>query len=185
MKAGTTAVAARYARALLDVARTQGDPAAVKVDLDRLAALLHEQLELRHFLHHPAVPAEKKKAALRAIAQGLSTPAQRLVDLLIDRQRTEILAEVARAFTRAWNAQRGVVEAEAVSARPLEENERQDILAAVEKATGRKVELSAVVDPALVGGVLLRMEGRVYDGSVRSRLAALRERLAGHASGAA
>lgn len=185
MKARATAVAGRYARALLDVVLPQGDPAAVKADLDRLAAAVEENVELRHFLRHPAVPAEKKKAAVRALAKGITTDAQRLVELLVDRQRTEILADVARQFTRAWNAHRGVVEAEAVSAQPLDETERRDILAAVAKATGRTVELTAAVDPSLLGGVLLRMEGRVYDGTVRSRLVALRERLAGHRTGAA
>jgi F-type H+-transporting ATPase subunit delta len=184
LKSRTTAVAGRYARALLEVVLPKGDPAAVKRDLDVLAAAVEESLELRHFLAHPAVPAEKKKAAVRALATGLTPHVQRLVDLLVDRQRTEILADVARQFTRAWNAHRGVVEGEVVSAQPLGDDQRGDIQAAVEKATGRKVDLTAVVDPALVGGVLLRMEGRVYDGSVRARLRALRERLAGHRAGA-
>jgi F-type H+-transporting ATPase subunit delta len=187
LKAGAAAGARRYARALLDVALAQADPATVKADLDRLAGLVHDHLELRSFLDHPAVGPEKKKAVVRALRKDreLAPPVQRLVDLLIDRQRTDILAEVARAFTRAWNVHRGVVEAEALSATALDESERRALQSAVERATGRMVELTADVDPSLVGGLLLRMEGRVYDGTVRARLAALRERLAGHRTGPA
>lgn len=187
MKARTAAGARRYARALLDVALAQGDPAPVKTDLDRLAGLVHDHPELRSFLDHPAVTAEKKKAVVRALGRDgqLSPPVQRLIELLIDRQRTELLAEVARAFTRLWNAHRGVVVAEVLSAAALDESERRALQSAVERATGGKVDLTADVDPSLVGGVLLRMEGRVYDGTVRARLAALRARLAGHRAGPA
>jgi F-type H+-transporting ATPase subunit delta len=72
------------------------------------------------------------------------------------------------------------VEAEAISARELDETEARAISAAAAEAIGGKqIELRRRVDPGLMGGLLLRMEGRIYDGSVRARLRALRERLAG------
>jgi F-type H+-transporting ATPase subunit delta len=71
------------------------------------------------------------------------------------------------------------VEAEAVSAFPMEDGETRALSAAVGRVLGKQVELREHVDPSLMGGLLLRMEGRVYDGSVRARLRALRERLAG------
>ena len=89
------------------------------------------------------------------------------------------LPSIAREYGRLWNAQRGVVEAEAVSASALDETEARGVSAAVSGALGKQVELRRRVDPRLMGGLLLRMEGRVYDGSVRARLRALRERLAG------
>jgi F-type H+-transporting ATPase subunit delta len=178
------AAARRYAKALLDVALTQGDPATVKAALDRLAALVRDNAELRLVFQHPAIPAEKKRAIARALGADEDSPlVGRLLDVLLDRQRGDLLADLAPAFTRAWNAQRGVVEAEVVGAMPLEEAQRQALQAAAEKATGRAVELRSAVDPGLVGGLLLRMEGRVYDGTVRARLGALRERLAGGRSG--
>ena len=175
------AAARRYARALLDVALAQGDPATVKADLDRLAAAVAGSLELRTALEHPAIPAEKKKAIVAAVgrAHPPSALVERLAGLLIDHQRTEILPDLARAFSAARNTHRGVVEAEAVSAEPLDEMQRLELRKAAEMATGRTVELTTATNPAVLGGVLLRMEGRVYDGTVRARLSALRAQLLG------
>lgn len=182
MKAGTEAVARRYARALLDVAmaRRGAEAEALRSDLERLATLYAEHSELRLVLLHPAIPAEKKTAVIAALPEGRpSELLLRLVGLLIERDRIEILPLVARAYRRLWNAQRGVVEAEAVSAREMGEDEVRAVSDAVARALGKQVELRRRVDPGLMGGLLLRAEGRIYDGSVRARLRALRERMAG------
>jgi len=171
--------ARRYARALLDVAQARKDD-GLRADLERLAALYAAHGELRHVLLHPALPAEKKRAVVAALwPGGPSELLLRLLDLLVARDRVELLPLIAQAHGRLWNAQRGVVEAEAVSARELGEDEARGVSAAVSRVTGRQVELKRRVDPSLMGGLLLRMEGRIYDGSVRARLRALRERLAG------
>ena len=86
---------------------------------------------------------------------------------------------VAAAYAKLWNAQRGVVAAEAVSAVPLDAAQTRDVAKALGAATGREVDLPARVDPRLLGGMLVKMEGRTYDGSVRGRLLALRRTLAG------
>jgi F-type H+-transporting ATPase subunit delta len=172
--------ARRYARALLDVALSRKDE-ALRADLERLAALYGAHADLRHVLLHPALPAEKKRAVVTALwtAGKPSELLLRLVDLLVARDRVELLPLIAQGYGRLWNAQRGVVEAEAVSARELGEDEAKGVSAAAARATGKQVELKRRVDPALMGGLLLRMEGRIYDGSVRARLRALRARLAG------
>jgi F-type H+-transporting ATPase subunit delta len=172
--------ARRYARALLDVARERQDE-GLRADLERLAALFSSHAELRHVLLHPSLPLEKKRAVVRAL-WGQGKPSElllRLVDLLVARDRLELLPLIAQDYGRLWNTQRGVVEAEAVSARELGEDEASGVSAAVARATGRRVELKRRVDASLMGGLLLRMEGRIYDGSVRGRLRALRARLAG------
>jgi len=180
MKGGTEAVARRYARAALDVAQAKGDT-TLRTELDELAAVLASSPELRNVLSHPALPAEKKTAVIGALWGGRrpSDLLLRLVSLLAQRERIELLPLIARQYARLWNAQRGIVEAEAVSAAALEETEARGVTAAVASALGKQVELRRRVDPGLMGGLLLRVEGRVYDGSVRAQLRALRERLAG------
>src|SRR5205814_8789611 len=150
-------------------------------ELEELAEVWAASPELRTVLGHPAGPAEKKTAVIASLwrARRPSDLFLRLVALLAQRDRLELLPPIARAYGRLWNAQRGVVEAEAVSATPLEEAEARGVNAAVGGLLGKQVELRRRVDPSLMGGLLLRMEGRVYDGSVRARLRALRARLAG------
>ena len=179
MKGGETA-ARRYARALLDVALEKGDT-GLRQALDDLGQLYLEHAELRTLLLHPTVPGEKKTAVIKALLGARSSDLlQRLIALLVQRDRIELLPLIAKAYVRQWNARKGIVEAEAVSARALDESEAKAVSAAAGRAAGGKqVELRRRVDPDLMGGLLLRMEGRVFDGSVRARLRALREQLAG------
>jgi F-type H+-transporting ATPase subunit delta len=172
--------ARRYARALLDVALEKGDT-GLRQDLDDLGRLYVEHAELRTLLLHPTVPPEKKTAVIVALLRGRSSDLlQRLITLLGERDRIELLPLIAKSYVRQWNARKGIVEAEAVSARELDDTEARAISAAAGRAAGGKqIELRRRVDPALMGGLLLRMEGRIYDGSVRARLRALREQLAG------
>jgi len=177
---GGEAAARRYARALIDVAVEKGET-NLGPDLEALGQLYADHAELRLLLLHPTVPAEKKAAVVAALLRGRpSDLVQRLIQLLVQRDRIELLPLIAKAYVRLWNAQKGIVEAEAVSARALDETEAQAIAAvAARVAGGKKIELRRRVDPGLMGGLLLRMEGRIYDGSVRARLRALREQLAG------
>jgi F-type H+-transporting ATPase subunit delta len=180
MKTGTAVGARRYARALLDVAVAQGDT-TVGPALEDLAGVFTEHAALRTVLLHPTVSIEKKTAVVAAVlGRGhRSALLERLLALLIEKDRVELLPLIAQAYRRLWNAQRGVVEAEAVSARELDEAEARGVAAAASRVAGKEAELRRRVDPSLLGGLLLRMEGRVYDGSVRARLRSLRERLAG------
>jgi len=177
-------VARRYARALLDVAGPQ-KAAALGGELGAWSALLREQPELLLALRHPGLSADRKTALLQALGDkaSVSDLMRKLLALLLERDRTAILPEIAAAYTTLWNAQRGAVSAEVVSAVPLDAAQQDGVRAAAGRASGgRAVELTARVDPALLGGVLLRMEGRTYDGTVRGRLKALRERLRGSAA---
>lgn len=173
-------MARRYARALLDVALA-GKDEAVRAELDRLAGLFADHAELRTVLVHPALPAEKKLAVVASLWRPQRPPELllRLLGLLLERDRIDLLPLIAAAYGRLWNDRRGVVEAEAVSARALEAAEAEAVAEAVGKALDKQVDLRWRVDPALMGGLLLNVDGRVYDGSVRARLRALRERLAG------
>jgi F-type H+-transporting ATPase subunit delta len=177
---GGEASARRYGRALLDVALEKGDT-GLRQDLDAVGRLYVEHAELRTLLLHPTVPTEKKTAVVAAVLPGRpSDLLQRLITLLAERDRIELLPLIAKAYVRLWNARKGIVEAEAVSARELDDSEARAVSAAAARAMGGKqIELRRRVDPGLMGGLLLRMEGRIYDGSVKARLRALREQLAG------
>jgi F-type H+-transporting ATPase subunit delta len=177
----TTIGARRYARALLDVAQQRGDPAAVRKALEDAAATLAGQPDLRAALTHPAVSAERKRAVASAVwgSRGFEPLVLRLIEVLVDRGRAGLLPAIAGAYATLWNARRGVVAAQVVTAVDLGPEEQRGLRRAVSRATGREVELTAAVDPGVLGGVLLRMEGRVFDGTVAGRLRALRERLAG------
>lgn len=180
MKARDRGAARRYARALLDVALAQGEDAAVAQGLRDAVLVLAGHPELQKLLSNPAVAGDRKRALVAAIwKRAGSALLQRLLELLASRERMELLPEVAQAYVAAWNAQRGVVTAEVLTAEGLDAAQSQRLAAALGRVTGRTVELQAQLDPSLLGGVLVRMEGRVYDASVRGRLRSLRRHLLG------
>lgn len=178
----TKALARRYARALLDVARIEGGDADAKAaaELRELAALLESNAALRATLLHPALGPEQRRRVLLAIADAgsLSPLLRRLLELLAARDRVALLPALAEAYAEVRNAAAGIVAAEAVTAQPLDAAQAAGLADAVGRATGRQVALRARVDPALLGGVLVRVGGQTYDGTVRGSLAALRARLA-------
>jgi F-type H+-transporting ATPase subunit delta len=185
MRKGAQGPARRYARALLEVAAAQKlDLAALATELAQAASVLQGSEELQRALTHPALPVERRKKVAEAVFEGASPLLARLLGLLLERDRLELLADVSRLFTLLWNEERGVLTAEAITAVALGPEQKGALGKALANATGKKVELSARVDPSLLGGVLVRMGGRTYDGSVRARLQALRDTLSGRPAGA-
>lgn len=180
MKTVSLAVARRYARALLEVALQDGAAEKLRDEIRSAVELLSEHKDLAAALTHPALAHERKAR----VAEAIWTPARasvlfrRLIALLVDRDRMDLLPAIETAFTAQWNDHRQVATAEIVSARELEAGETKAVAAALEKVTSRRVEATSSLDPALLGGVLVRIGGRSYDGTVRGRLRALRERLA-------
>lgn len=177
MRRGDAAGAQRYARALLGVARESADPALLRDELEDAARTLAGHAGLAAALAEPTLPAGRKVALVDAVWGGASPLLRRLLRLLVERDRLPALPAVAEAYGRAWDAERGVVAAEVTTAGPLAAAQRSALEAALGRLAGATVTVLTAEDPALLGGVLVRMEGRTYDGSVRGRLRALRERL--------
>jgi F-type H+-transporting ATPase subunit delta len=179
----TRPLARRYARALLEVGGRQGKEAslALRDELRGFAAVVAGHAELRRALVHPGLGAEDRRRVIASVAEkaGASELVRRLVDLLASRDRLSLLPEVAEAYAEAANAAHGVVSAEVASAVALDEPQRR----ALADALGAAVELQARVAPELVGGLLVRVGGKTYDGTVRARLAALRRRLGASSPG--
>jgi F-type H+-transporting ATPase subunit delta len=176
--------ARRYARALFELALAQRAGDEVRRGLRGAVRLLAQSQELRTVLEHPAVPLEKKRGVVAQVWKGEHELVRRLIVLLAQRERLDLAGEIERVFSRLFNAHRGVVEAEALTVEPLGEPQRRALADALRTLAGREVELVSTVAPEILGGLVVKMDGKVYDGSVRGKLRALRERLVGGAQGA-
>ena len=187
MKLASRSVARRYSRALEGAAKealeakTQGalSPSALAQELRDSADLLEKSPALKQALFDPLMPAIRKRALLDAVwgKAGASPLLLRLLGLLVQNARLELLPEIESAFREAWNAERGVVEAEAVTAEALEGPQKDAIAKALSRISGKDVDLETRLDPKVLGGVLVKMAGKSYDGTVRGRLKALKIRL--------
>ena len=173
--------AKRYALALYDVVSKSGDIERASRDLEAIVGLLRTNEELRRVLTTPAVPPAKKRAVLLAVLQaagGLSPQVTRTLLLLAERDRLGLVGEVRDAFADRVREADRVVPGEVVTAVPLSDNQRTALEAAIGRASGRGVALSAKVDPAIMGGVVARVGTVVFDGSVARQLERLKQRLA-------
>jgi F-type H+-transporting ATPase subunit delta len=177
-----SAVAARYANALADVVTAPGSalsPQKAVAELRAFQAALDESHELREALATPAVPASRKKAVVGRIADvlGASRVARNFLFVLIDHRRVGSLASIVQQFEDVIDARLGFARADVTSAVPLDERQRADLGAELERITGKRIRAHFGVDAALIGGAMARIGSTVYDGSVRGQLASLERRL--------
>jgi F-type H+-transporting ATPase subunit delta len=175
------ALARRYAKALLEVAASAGakDVLVLRDELASFVPLVDGHPELRRAVADPGLAAAEKRRLVGLVAEraGASSLVRQLVDLLAARDRLGLLQDVAEAYAQLANEAQGVVTARVESAVPLSAAQRQALEQAL-KGEAKQVELRAEVDADLLGGLVVRAFGRTYDGSVRTRLGALRRRLA-------
>jgi F-type H+-transporting ATPase subunit delta len=169
----------QYANALADVVLAQGaaDPAVKQ--LSDFAAAFGESAELRNVLANPEVRLESKHKVIEKIAArlGASKIIRNFLFVVADHQRTHLLPEIVTQFEEVIRRRQGIAEAEVSSAMELSAAQKKELAQTLARLTGQKVELNYSLDPALLGGAVVRIGDTVYDGSVRSRLNELRARL--------
>jgi F-type H+-transporting ATPase subunit delta len=176
------ALASRYARALVDVVLAPGSGVEAETALSQVrafAGLVAESAELRTVLLSPAVAAPRKRAVVESLGRrvGISRPVRNFLFVVIDHRRIAHLPEMADALQTALDERLGRSSAQVSSASTLESRQQQTLEAELSRMTGKQVRCDYQVDPALLGGIAVRLGSTIYDGSVRGRLEALRQRM--------
>lgn len=171
-----TDVGARYARALFDLAIETKTLDAVEADLKALTAARDTSADLRRVLASPIYSAEDKGKALTAIAvkAEFNDTTCKFVGLLAANRRAAALPAVIEAFARLSAAHRGVVAAEVTSAVKLTAAQAKGVKAALAQALGKEPEITTRVDPAILGGLKVKVGSRLFDASLRSKLDSLK-----------
>ena len=173
------ASATRYARALLDVVALEGDPEQVEQELSALAEMYAGNPELKKALTSPAVSVTGKRGVIEALLSRTqsSQVLSKLILMLADRNRLELLPALAADYRERLMDYRQITRAEVTTALPLLPEQLTQLEERLAAATGRRVTMTTHVDPALIGGVVARVGSTVYDGSIATHLANMRERL--------
>ena len=172
--------AARYARAVLDVAtKESADLDTIARELGEFVAFFEQQPALEGLLLNPAIPAPRKRAAMEQIAQrtGFTPIVSKLLVLLADRDRLALLKEISAAYRDFLADRQNVVRAEVTSAEPLPADRVQAIENRLATVTGKRVAMTTKVDKDIIGGVVARVGSTVYDASIATQLKKIRERL--------
>ncbi len=169
-----------YARAILSVALAEDAVDAVEDELYRFARAVESEPELRDRLADPGVDAGRKVELVEELLSGRAHPQTvAAVRLVVQSDRGRQLTDVIDAFVDLAARSRSESLAEARTAVELDDDQRRALTDAISAMTGTEVDLKVVVDPDVVGGVVVKVGDTVVDGSVARRLSELRARLTG------
>lgn len=172
-------VASRYAKALFESTLESGEASQVSADLVSVNTLMAQVPALVSFLENPGVSQEEKLQLLdQQIAQSVSPWVSRLLKLLVENNRIAIFPQLVTQFNDCINQRENTTQAEVVSAVELEEELRSRIRKTLESTFGfSRVDVENRVDPGLLGGVIIKIQDQVIDGSYVGRLEELRKQI--------
>lgn len=166
----------RYARALFDLASETGALGAVAKDVAALRRMRTDSADLRTLLASPAFPAADKARALAALSAKakFTETTRKFLGLLAANGRTSALPDILNAFEALDAAARGAVSAVVTTAAPMSAAQSKAVASALRTALGKAPEIETRVDPALLGGIRVRVGSKLFDASLRSKLDSLK-----------
>lgn len=171
-------LARRYARALFEIALEHKILGKVREELHAFAMLLEENAPLRNFLlstHQSRT--EQKKAAEEAFADRFSNVFFNFLQVLIDKRRQVIIDGIIDAFEMLHDRYLRKLRALAITAVPMDQKTLEHLRTVLSSSLEMDMELQNLVDPEILGGLVVQVEGKVLDGSVRQQLARLHEKI--------
>lgn len=172
-------VVGRYIKALLDLTEEAKVTQKVVEDFTRFRALLDESADLRYLVKSPVFSAKEQVAALNAVLQeaGISGLAAQFISFVAAKHRLNRLPEMLAFFEHEAVISRGFVFADAVFAAAPSKEVVSKISALIKDVTQKDVSLETSIDPELIGGVVIKIGSRMVDGSIRSKLNSLRQKM--------
>jgi F-type H+-transporting ATPase subunit delta len=177
----TSGLAGRYAHALLELAETKDKLDTIAADLRDLRALVDDNAELRRFVRNPLYGRTRQMTAMKQLADtaGADPVTANFLQVVARNGRLFALPEMAAAYLDELARRRGEVTADVTTARELSETQQHQLEEALRQRMGGKVHLQSRVDPALIGGMVVRVGSRMVDSSLRSKLNRLHTALKG------
>lgn len=168
-------IAARYATAIFDLASEEKALDALETDIATLGGALETSADLRKMIASPIVTRDEQGRAITALAKamGLGGNFSNALALMAERRRLFVLPQLLAALRARLAEARGEVTADVTSAAPLSPAQAERLAEVLTARTGKTVRLNPAVDPALIGGLVVKVGSKMIDTSIRSRLAAL------------
>ncbi len=171
-------IASVYGRSLFEVARDAGTLDDVRDQLGEFADALAAERGLQTFFFSPYFSSDEKKDGLHKAVTGADDALMNFLELLIEKHRTPAIFRIRREVDRLWESENELLPVTITSAIELDASTVKGIGKRIGEQTGRKVELTSVVDPDVLGGIVLRVGNSILDASIRNRLESLRRHVA-------
>lgn len=174
----STKAAKRYANALLGLAIERDILEKTKEDMLLIKNTIDASPDLRLFLKNPIIKKDQKKAVIKKIFKGeIQDITFEFYNLLVRKDREALLEDISNKFIELYNQHQGIIKVGVTSAKKLEKAQLEALKKNIEQTTGNKVEFKTEVEEELIGGLKIRIEDTVVDGSVKFKLSQLKDRL--------
>jgi F-type H+-transporting ATPase subunit delta len=170
-------IAQVYARSLFEVAEESGKLDDVREQLGEFVDALANDRQLQLFFFSPYFSTQEKTAGLEKAVTGAEPIFMNFLKLLIEKHRTPALMRIRRVYDSLWEDYNKLLPVQITSAVELDQSVVKHIGDRISEQTGRKVELSATVQPDILGGIIVRVGNQVLDASIRRRLEILRKQI--------
>ncbi len=169
-------MAGRYATALFDLAREAKAIDAVKADLDRFDALVADSADLNRLVRSPVFSADEQLQALSAVLEraGIGGLAAKFLKLVTTNRRLFAVRDMVKAFRELVADYKGEATAEVTVAETLKDEHLDALRSALKAVSGKNVDLAIRIDPAIIGGIVVKLGSRMVDSSLRTKLNAIR-----------
>lgn len=174
----SSSLARRYAQALFLSSQEKDLLDQVQEELKLFVETMDGSKELSQIMDRELIPPEDKKAIIEKVFTGkISSQTVNFLKLVVDKRREKYLREMLAEYTALADTARNMLEAEVKTAAELSPQQQETIKKGIAAFTGKDVRLKVEVDESLLGGVVIKIGDRVYDGSARQQLSSLKKRL--------
>ena len=170
-------IAVVYSRSLFEAALDADKLDIVREQLGEFADALDGNRELQVFFFSPYFSTEEKKDGLHRAVDGAEPLFLNFLELLLENHRAPVIFRVRRGYDSLWEAHNRLLPVEVTSAVELDEQTVRGIGDRIAEQTGRKIDLSSIVEPDILGGIVVRVGNQVLDASIRTRLDSLRKQV--------
>lgn len=164
-------VASRYAKSLIDLAKEQGSLDTVYKDMKDFLDTLKRNPQIDVMLKSPVITGEHKTSVLKKIFEkAYHKNTMELFDIVVRKNRAMFLPSIAQAFIEQYQLLNNMMKASVKTAYAIDDKVREEVKQFIEKYSGKQVELQTIVDPQLIGGIVIQMGDKLYDASIAGKL---------------
>ena len=169
--------AVRYAKAIYEIASEENSIKELHTDMDIIKSIYFDSLDFKNLLSNSIINQAEKKKAILLLTKKNSALTEKLLDLLIHNKRVSLLADVAISFVDLYNKYNNIKEATVITASPINSDLQFQILSKINVSDIKSIRITNELDPEIIGGFILRYDGKQYNASVKQNINNLKKEL--------
>ena len=169
--------AVRYAKAIYEIASEENSIKELHTDMDTIKSIYFDSLDFKNLLSNSIINQAEKKKAILLLTKKNSALTEKLLDLLIHNKRVSLLADVAISFVDLYNKYNNIKEATVITASPINSDLQFQILSKINVSDIKSIRITNEVDPEIIGGFIVRYDGKQYNASIKQNINNLKKEL--------